>query len=340
MSAPVVSVLMPVKDAAATVGAALDSLARQSLQSYEVIAVDDGSSDSSRAIIEDRARSDGRTKIESSGGAGLVAALEAGRRRAAAPLIARMDADDVSHPQRLRLQVEHLRANPQLAGTGCLVRLFPRGLLRQGWKRYERWVNSLTTPELIRRERFVESPLVHPSVVVRAEVLEEAGGYRDQGWPEDYDLWLRLMSAGRLLDKVPRTLFFWRVGPRRHSLTDPRYQPERFMELKLSHLRAGPLKNLSRIVLWGAGRNGRRWARLLGRLLGDGGIRVDGFIDVDPAKIGRKIAGVPVSGPERAGDPNLPFVLGAVAAAGARPLIRDALVRAGKVEEKDFLFIQ
>jgi hypothetical protein len=265
-----------------------------------------------------------------------VETLETGRRLACAPLVARMDADDVCHPQRLRLQAEHMRANPRLAGTGCLVQLFPRGQMRQGWKRYERWVNSLTSPELIHRERFVESPLVHPSVVLRAEVLAEAGGYRDRGWPEDYDLWLRLMNAGLPLDKVPRTLFFWRVGPRRHSLIDPRYQPERFMELKLAHLRAGPLAGTSRVVLWGAGKNGRRWARLLG----DGGIRVEGFIDVDPAKIGRKIAGVPVSGPERAGDPQLPFVLGAVAAAGARPLIREALIRVGKVEESDFLFVQ
>jgi len=336
MSSPAVSVIMPVKDAAPTIGAALDSLARQSLRSYEIIAVDDGSGDSSRAILEKRARRDGRIKIESSGGAGLVAALEHGRRRAGAQLVARMDADDVSHPERLRLQVEHLRANPQLAGTGCLVRLFPRALMHQGWKRYERWVNSLDTMELIRRERFVESPLVHPSVVVRAEALAEAGGYRDRSWPEDYDLWLRLLGAGRLLDKVPRTLFFWRLGPRRHSLTHRRYRPERFMELKLAHLRAGPLADISRVVLWGAGKNGRRWARRLG----DEGVRVEGYIDVDPAKIGRRIAGVPVFGPERAGDPRLPFVLGAVAADGARPLIREALIQAGKEEERDFLFVQ
>jgi hypothetical protein len=69
-------------------------------------------------------------------------------------------------------------------------------------------------------------------------------------------------------------------------------------------------------------------------------VKVECFIDVDPAKVGRRIAGVPVFGPGRATDPGLPFILGAVAAAGARPLIRDALLRAGKEEERDFHFVQ
>ncbi len=336
MRTPVVSVLMPVRDSAATLPAAVASICRQSLGDFEVIAVDDGSTDSSRAILDEWARRDGRVRVESSGGAGLVAALETGRRRVRAPLVARMDADDVSHPERLRLQVRHLQEHPRLAGTGCRVRLFPRGRMRAGWRRYEGWVNSLTSAEQIRRERFVESPLVHPSVVLRTEALEQAGGYRDEDWPEDYDLWLRLMHSGKSLDKVPRTLLFWRVSPRRHSLTHPRYLPGRFLDLKLAHLMAGPMKNISNVVLWGAGKNGRRWAR---RLAGRG-VRVEGFIDVDPAKIGRQLNGIPVCGPERAGQPGLPFVLGAVAAAGARPLIREALSRAGKIEGPDFLFVQ
>ena len=97
------------------------------------------------------------------------------------------------------------------------------------------------------------------------------------------------------------------------------------------------MANPVRVLHYGMGHIGAEVARLVHR-------RPDmvsvAAVDVDPAKIGRKIAGVPVYGPERAADPALPLVLGAVAAAGARPLIRDALLKGGKVEERDFLFVQ
>lgn len=272
----------------------------------------------------------------STGGKGLVAALELARCRARAPLLARMDADDVAHPERLRRQVDHLRRRPELAGTGSLVRLFPRGSLRLGWRRYERWQNSLVDSGQIRRERFVESPLVHPSVTMRAEALRRVGGYRERGWPEDYDLWLRLLESGCILDKVPRTLLFWRHRPQRLSLGHPRYDLERHREMKLHFLLQGELSRRRRVAIWGAGLNGRRWARLLCR----SGIQVDCFIDIDSKKIGRTLHGITVMGPERVHGPELPFVLGAVASPGARPLIRNALLQAGKVEEHDFLLLQ
>ena len=171
-------------------------------------------------------------------------------------------------------------------------------------------------------------------------VLEAARGWRDNRWPEDHDLWLRLMAGGARLDKVPRTLLFWRERDGRLTRVDPRYQPERFREMKLEHLLAGPLADgpdgRRPVAIWGAGRNGRRWARALRKAGGE----VTGFIDVDPAKIGRKIDGIQVHPLARCADPGLGFVLGAVAAPGARKKIQQALLEAGRREERDFLFVQ
>src|SRR5690606_24435607 len=122
-----------------------------------------------------------------------VAALEAGRAACGGELIARMDADDVAHPARLAEQVAALDADPELAGLGCNVAMFPRRRVGQGMELYVRWLNGLADPAAVERERFVESPLVHPAALIRAAALEAVGGYVERGWPEDYDLWLRLL---------------------------------------------------------------------------------------------------------------------------------------------------
>jgi hypothetical protein len=75
------------------------------------------------------------------------------------------------------------------------VRCFPRAALGAGMRAYEAWLASVDSPERVRREAFVECPVAHPTLAIRAELLR-AFGYRDRGWPEDYDLLLRLLEAG------------------------------------------------------------------------------------------------------------------------------------------------
>jgi glycosyltransferase involved in cell wall biosynthesis len=336
VSRPLVSVVLPVRNAAGWLPAALGSLRRQTLGDIEILAVDDGSRDASPELLETAARRDARVRPLATGGAGLVAALELGRREARAPLLARMDADDLSHPDRLRIQFAHLQGHPELAGTGCRVRIFPRQRVRRGWLRYERWLNDLCSPGAIRRERFVESPLAHPSVMLRAEALAAVGGYRPGPFPEDYDLWLRLLATGRALDKVPRVLLAWRDSDERATRQDPRYLPARHRALKLVHLLAGPLAGRREVAVWGAGESGRRWARALG----PAGVRVALFLDVDPRKIGRMLEGAPVLPTGAARDPSLPFLLGAVGAEGGHAHIRATLTAAGKLEEQDFLLVE
>jgi glycosyltransferase involved in cell wall biosynthesis len=331
---PAVSVLLPVRDGAATIEQAVASLLGQTLAGLEVVVVDDGSEDDTGQILERLCRTDGRLRVIRQSPAGIVAALQAATRAARAPFLARMDADDRAHPARLERQLAWLRRRPELGAVGCLVRTVSDGPVLEGWARYERWLNGCRTADQIARDLFVESPLAHPSVTMRRTAFEEVGGYRELDGPEDYDLWLRLAAAGWRLAKVPAVLLEWRDHPRRLTRTDPRYRPEAFLRLKAHHLARGPLaRNPGRPVwIWGAGRYGRQ----LGRALEAEGIRLEAFVDIDPKKIGRRRRGRPVLAPRSLLDAPDALVLAAVPVPGARALIRGQLTRMGFVEGVDY----
>ncbi|NIP83227.1 MAG: glycosyltransferase, partial [Gemmatimonadetes bacterium] len=188
---------------------------------------------------------------------GIVAALERARAAARGRYLARMDADDVATPRRLEAQLALMGDRPGLVACGCGVEYFPREALRDGALRYEAWINSCVTEEEIERAIFVECPLAHPTLFARADAIAAVGGYRDAGWPEDYDLVLRLWAAGGRLGKVPDVLLRWREGPGRLSRTDPRYAPDAFLACKVHHLRRTLLRGRAGVVIWGAGPVGK-----------------------------------------------------------------------------------
>ena len=252
MTAPLISVLLPVRDAGPHLAGCIASLERQRLSDFEVVAVDDGSTDGSGVALDAWARHDPRVAVLHRPADSLVAALNAGLARCRAPLVARMDADDVCHPGRLELQVALLAARPELGAASCLVRHFPWSGVGEGFRIYEAWLNSLTTPAAIARERFIESPVAHPSAVVRRELFEGCVGYRDFDGPEDYDLWLRLLEAGVQIAKVERYLYFWREHKDRLTRTEGRYSVESFLRCKARYLLRGPLDSASAVVVWGA----------------------------------------------------------------------------------------
>ena len=334
---PTVSVLMPVRDAASTLAEALDSLAAQTLEAWELVAVDDGSQDGTLELLYAAAARDPRVRVLARPAEGIVAALNAGLCAVRAPLVARMDGDDLCHPERLEAQVALLAERPDLGLAGCLVECFPADRITDGMRRYEAWLNSLVEPEDIARERLVEAPLVHPSVVVRRGVLERVGGYRQGPFPEDYDLWLRLHEAGVRMAKVPRVLLRWRDGDGRLTRTDARYGRDVFVPLKVQHLVATFLAGHREVQIWGAGPDGKQWRPALSAA----GVRVARFFDVDPRKIGGRVGReVPVVWWEQVTAHRGTPLLGAVGAKGARGQIREALSERGFREGEDFLFVQ
>jgi glycosyltransferase involved in cell wall biosynthesis len=243
---PRVSVVLPVRDAAATVERAARSILDSTLRELELIIVDDGSTNGSAEVV--RQIDDPRLRLVQQDALGVCAAANRGTAEARAPVIARMDADDYSHTARLEKQLSLLH-DSGADMVGCRVRIVDAlGQPVESMQRYEQWSNSLTEPSRIAAMRFVELPIVNPTLMAKREVFEL--GFRDGAWPEDYDLCLRALGQGRTVAKIPEVLFDWIDSGDRLTRTDERYSPEAFDRCRRAHLLAGPLANKTEVDLW------------------------------------------------------------------------------------------
>jgi hypothetical protein len=261
---------------------------------------------------------------------GLINALQIASDTARASLLARMDADDIALPTRFERQIDWLHQH-DLAACGTQVRYFPQEDVREGAIAYQAWLNSLTTPQDIARDVFVECPIAHPTLMIRRAAFDRVGGYRDTEWPEDYDLVLRLWAGGHVLGNVPEVLLNWRERAERLSRVNLRYSTDAFTRCK-AHYLARTLLVGRPVVVWGAGPVGKAMVRALDLE----GVEVTAFIDIDAKKIGQRPYGIPVHSPDALSKRTNAFVLAAVGSADARAQIRNALANFGLVELVDY----
>jgi glycosyltransferase involved in cell wall biosynthesis len=201
---PAVSVVIPVHNGARYLTEALESVRRQSFADFEIVVIDDGSTDDSARILAEFAQSDRRCRIITQENRGLVAALNRGIQEARGDLIARMDADDGAELERFARQVEHLRTNPDVAALGSSITIIDDEGRDVGLRSYQcgRANVALAIQD--------HCALAHPSVMMRRSAVIAAGGYREAfRHAEDYDLWLRL-SERHALDNLPEPLLRYR----------------------------------------------------------------------------------------------------------------------------------
>lgn len=329
-----ISVVLPAYNAEATLEAAIASILDQTDPRFELIVVDDGSTDATAAVVARAAARDPRVVPVSIPHGGIVAALNEGLARARGALVARMDADDRSAPGRLAAQRARLDADPDLGLVSCLVAHEGVAGDTRGYALHVDWLNQVVTPEQIRLSRFVEAPFAHPSVMFRRDLVERFGGYRDGPFPEDYELWLRWLDAGVAMAKVPEVLLTWRDAPHRLSRTHARYEVDAFYRVKARYLaRWLRAAGHARVVVWGSGKTSRqRAAHLVGE-----GIAIDGYIDIDPRRGGGHSRGTPIRYYEELAGPGDAFVVSYVGKRGAGDFIRGFLVERGWVEGEHFL---
>lgn len=283
----IVSVLIPAYNAAEFIGPALDSVTEQTCRDIRILVIDDRSTDDTFAVVASRAASDPRIQVLRGPHTGLANVLNLGLEHLRTDWVVRMDADDRMDPLRIARQLAFAEAYPDTDVIASRVAAFPAEMVTEGFRRYLEWQNRSLTHDAIFADLFRESPICHPSVMIRRKTVLQAGGYREIDGPEDYDLWLRLAAGGARFARVPETLLHWRVRPGSLSRCDRRYRSEAFRNLRWSFL-AGYLRErfpqMERPVwICGAGRAGRKLGTLLERI----GWNAAGYIDVDPGKIGR-----------------------------------------------------
>ena len=327
--------MMPFHNAEDTLAECLDSLLEQEFTDFELIAVNDQSSDASASIIE--AYGDPRFRIIDNPDKGMIPAMNLGLAHARSDIVARMDADDVMYPARLSTQCEYLQTHPDIALLASQVRLFPEEAISDGMREYMRWQNSCLSHEQISNDLYIESPFAHPSVMYRKAIIQQLGGYREGLFPEDYDLWLRMHQKGYKMAKLPEILLDWRESELRYTRTNPACSRDAFDRTRARYLARDARLHTDRpLVIWGAGRKSRQRARMLL----DRGPMPTAWIDVDPRKIGNRLEGIPVYDyPWLAGQAPRPFVLNYVNNHGAREKITAALESLGYRAGHDYLSV-
>lgn len=204
---PSISVVMPVRNGGRDLGEALASVLGQTFGDFELIAVDDHSTDETPSLLRRAAEEDSRVKAIASPDTGFVAAVSAGIAAGQSEWIARMDADDRSHPDRLARQLAYLQSHAEVDVLGTSVRVIDAEGSPAHVIRYP------LDHALIALSLRAETAMHHGTVVVRRAALAAAGGYRSERFPaEDYDLWCRLVMTGARLANLDEPLYDYRLS--------------------------------------------------------------------------------------------------------------------------------
>ena len=330
---------MPVHNAGEYLGTAVDSILNQTHQKLELILIDDHSTDGSISKLN----KDSRLRIIKSPSKGIVPALNQGIAESTYPIIARMDGDDISLPNRLSSQLTTLANASNTTIIGAKVEIFSDDHgITHGYRRYESWINQQVSATEICHNFWVESCIPHPTMMMYKSALTSLGGYQDTPWPEDYDLWCRAHLAGYKFVKPKNgTLLRWRDYSKRTSRVDQRYSTDQFLICKAHYLSKILIeRQINQCAIWGTGPTGSK----LHNLLSGYNIDVSAFIDVNLKLAGRKKYGKPIylvgDNPSR-DDLSVikPLGLIAVSSWGAREKIRSALLNAGLKELDDFIVV-
>ncbi len=263
MATPLISILMPVKNAGRFLKKCLDSILEQKYTNWELIAIDDHSDDLSFSILEEYQNSDKRIQAYSSDGNGIIEALRMAFLKSRGEYITRMDADDYMAVKKLALLIDPLIEQGRNHLAVGQVEYFSDTNLGEGYRKYANWLNALTDEGKNFDDIYKECSIPSPCWMVHRQDLENCGAFNPDVYPEDYDLAFRFRKANFKILGISEVLHYWRDHQLRSSRNLPAYTDNRFTALKVLHFVGQDLVSDKTLVLWGSGSKGKQIAKAL-----------------------------------------------------------------------------
>ncbi len=332
---PKVTVLLPFNNCERFISRAVTSILLQTYVDFELILINNNSKDNSLETVQALAATDSRIKIVDEPRQSIVSALNTGISYAKGKYIARMDPDDISYPDRLKKQVEYLDKHTRTGLVACQVNHISTMRTEkqlEGIKHYVDRNNQIISNEDIVINRFVEAPVIHPTIMFRKSIIKKNGGYLQGDFPEDYELFLRWIDNGVKMYKLPEVLYDWTDLPERGTGSDNHFTDQAFFEVKSRYIFKWLEENNQHhpnVVIWGAGRKSRQRFLILHEL----GVHAKFYIDLwaNPTYNVIQFQETPPAGRH--------FILSYVTNRESREQIKSFLVELGYIEGRDFLCV-
>ncbi len=334
MDRPLVSIIMAVKDTEPYLPDCLNSILAQTYQEWELIAVNDHSSDRSAQILYEYAAKDERIMVFHSIRHKLIPTLKEGYKYANGELINRMDSDDKMPSDKLEVLVKEW----QKVGTGHVIaggteHFVDEGEVGNGFRRYEKWLNDVARTRSHYKQIYQECVIPSHSWIVHREDFDAVNAFNPEVYPEDYDLCFRFYQKGLKVIGIDKVLHYWRDRENRISRTWEEYKDNRYFQMKVRYFYQIDRDRSRPLLLWGAGKNGKDLAKLLMD-------EEDSFVWVcdNERKIGKDVYGIRLQSFEKIPEVENPQILIAVTSPDEKEDIQIQLATWGKKQVTDYWF--
>ncbi len=333
MQKSLVSILTPFKNTERFLSECLESIIQQSYTYWELLIIDDHSTDDSYELVKKFAKNDNRIKLLKNDGIGIIDALKLAYKHSSGEFITRMDSDDIMLPNKLDVLVSNLKMHGKKHVALGLVEYFNANGVGPGYKSYELWLNKLTKTGNNYDEIYKECVVPSPCWMLHREDLEACGAFNPNIYPEDYDLTFRFYKHGFICIPCDTVIHKWRDYSTRTSRTHVHYAQNHFTTLKIEHFLDIDYDTSKNLVIWGAGTKGKLMASIFIKR----NIPFDWICD-NPNKIGKDIYGKQLLNFEALDTIENPQSLITVANKEAQKDIRQYLKKLNLVPFKDYIF--